>query len=310
MRNSFIDTVVAGSRKRDDLIILSGDAGLGVFDDLRNACPGKFLNLGVAEQNMTGFAAGLAMAGFKVYLYNIIPFLLYRCYEQVRNDICCQELPVVLAGTGSGITYAPAGISHYAIEDIGLARTLPNLTVLSPADPVEARAAAIYSLKARNPVYVRIAKSGEPVLHPNNRIDISLPQIIRKGTDIAIVFHGSISGEVIRAYHELVKDGIQPMLLSVPMLQPLKIDLLLNLLEDKKYVLSVEEHFENSGLGSLLRGIYAEYSPAWNLRVMGIPYGLIHNVSDLKQLRKHFGISADHIIKTVKGLLDDIKEKR
>ncbi|MDH4028594.1 MAG: transketolase, partial [Nitrospirota bacterium] len=153
MRNTFMDTVIDSCSRRDDVFIISGDAGLGVFDDFRETYPDRFLNLGVAEQNMASFSAGMAMTGSKVFTYNIIPFALYRCYEQVRNDICYQKVPVVLVGIGSGITYAPQGMTHYSIEDVGLARTLPNLTVISPADPIEAGLAALYSLDAENPVY-------------------------------------------------------------------------------------------------------------------------------------------------------------
>jgi len=163
MRNAFIDTILDAGKKIPDIFVISGDAGLGVFDKFKEEFSDKFLNLGVAEQNAVGFSAGLALTGYKVYLYNIIPFVLYRCYEQVRNDICYQDLPVVLVGIGSGVTYAPQGMTHYSIEDLGIAQTLPNLEVFSPADPVEAKLAARYSLTAKSPVYVRLPKKGSPI---------------------------------------------------------------------------------------------------------------------------------------------------
>src|SRR5271157_1317344 len=165
MRNTFIDTVVEASRERKDIFIISGDAGLGVFDDFKDTHSDRFLNLGIAEQDMASFSAGLSITGFKVFMYNIIPFLLYRCYEQVRNDICYQALPVVLVGIGSGVTYAPMGMTHYSVEDLGIAQTLPNLKVFSPSDPIEAKLAADYSLGSESPVYVRLAKRGEPNIH-------------------------------------------------------------------------------------------------------------------------------------------------
>ena len=179
--------------------MISGDAGLGVLDEFQELFPKRFLNLGIAEQNMASFAAGLCLTGRKVYLYNIIPFLLFRCYEQVRNDICYQELPVVLVGTGSGITYAPQGVTHYAVEDLGVCRTLPNLTVISPGDPNEAAAAARYSLLAEGPVYIRLAKSGETPLFDGSDIDVTRPRLVREGKNAAILFHGSIAGEAFAA---------------------------------------------------------------------------------------------------------------
>ena len=304
MRNTFINSVIETCNNRDDIFILSGDAGLGVFDSYQVDFPDRFLNMGVAEQNMAGFAAGLAMAGFKPYMYNIIPFVLYRCYEQVRNDICYQRLPVVLVGIGSGVTYAPAGMTHYSVEDIGLVQTLPNLKVFSPIDPVEARLVAQYSLDADSPVYVRLAKRGEPRIHKDENIDITRPQEIRAGEDVAIVFHGSISVEVLKAGELLGEQRIYPRLISIPMIQPLDIDRLNEMLSDMKYVVSVEEHFVGSGLGSILSKAYAKMLPPWRLLTLGIRDGFIHEIKNTEGMRDYFGISAEKIASFVRGILN------
>lgn len=304
MRNSFIDTVIeAGSG--NDLMFLSGDAGLGVFDVLRESRPSSFLNLGVAEQNMTAFGAGLALTGCKVYLYNIIPFLLYRCYEQVRNDICYQDLPVVLVGIGSGVTYAPAGMSHYAVEDLGLAATLPNLTVISPCDAHEARAAARYSLTAPHSVYVRLAKRGELPVHGAPVSDITVPHILREGTDAALLFHGSIGEEAVKASAILGEQGFPVALISVPMLQPLNRDALFDLLDGKRLVMTLEEHFDHTGLGGLLARIAAERRPSWRLIARGIPNRFIHDVNDTAGMRRLFGLSGAQIAADVARLLHE-----
>lgn len=303
MRNTFIDTVIDACKTRDDIFIISGDAGLGVFDEFKDTHPHRFLNLGIAEQNMASFSSGLAMAGYKVFMYNIIPFLLYRCYEQVRNDICYQRLPVVLVGIGSGITYAPAGMTHYSIEDIGIAQTLPNLTVLSPIDPIEAKLAALYSLEAENPVYVRLAKRGEPAIHSNDFFDITVPCVIKSGSEIAILFHGSVSVEVMKAYSELAKKEIHPILISVPMLQPINTEAVMEILRGVKFVITVEEHFANSGLGSILSKIHTEYNPSWKLKTIGLPYKFIHEVKNTEGMRKCFGISSDSIVKYIDSLV-------
>jgi transketolase len=304
LRNTFINTIIEACGSRKDIFIISGDAGLGVFDEFQNKFTDKFLNLGVAEQNMISFAAGLSLTGIKPYVYNIIPFLLYRCYEQVRNDVCYQRLPVILVGIGSGVTYAPQGMTHYSVEDIGIAQTLPNLTVISPIDPIEAKLAAQYSLDSENPVYVRLAKRGEPEIHLKTTFDISIPQVIREGSEIAILFHGSISSEVMEAYNRLSNESISPLVVSVPLLQPLNKERIFDILKDTKIVLSVEEHYSNSGLGSILSRLHSEYRPSWVLKTMGIPYEFVHEVKDTVNMRKHFGISANDIIKTVKNLLE------
>lgn len=303
MRNTFINTIVDVCEERDDIFIITGDAGLGVFDEFKDIHCDKFLNLGIAEQNMISFSSGLSMAGFKVYVYNIIPFLLYRCYEQVRNDICYQKVPVVLVGIGSGITYAPAGMTHYSVEDIGIALTLPNLTVISPIDPIEAKLAALYSLESENPVYIRLAKRGEPNIHINESFDITVPQLIKKGADIAILFHGSISSEVMKAYNVLVKKGVYPTLISVPMVQPINNEAILDFLQNIKFVITIEEHFENSGLGNILSKICADYLPSWKLKTMGLPYKFIHEVKDADGMRKYYKISSEDILKTIESLV-------
>lgn len=303
MRNAFMNTVMDACQTRDDIFIISGDAGLGVFDEFKDTKPDKFLNLGVAEQNMIGFSAGLSLTGFKVYVYNIIPFVLYRCYEQVRNDICYQKLPVTLVGIGSGITYAPGGMTHYSVEDIGIAQTLPNLTVISPIDPVEAKLAAQYSLKADKPVYIRLAKRGEPAIHDRDNFDITLPQVIKEGTDTAILFHGSISAEVMKAYEDLIREEIYPLLVSIPMLQPLHKESLLDILKKMKHVICVEEHFENCGLGNIMRKISVESHSSWKLTTLGIPYQFIHEIKNTESMREHFGISSSDIVRTVKNTL-------
>jgi len=302
MRNALIDTVLAECNRREDIFILSGDAGLGVFDEFQQRHPDRFRNMGVAEQNTISFAAGLAMTGYRVLVYNIVPFVLYRCYEQVRNDICYQELPVVLVGTGSGITYAPMGMSHYAVEDIGIARTLPNLTVISPMDPPEARAAAAYALDAAGPVYIRIAKRGEPSFHPVEVTDITAPQLIREGSGTALVFHGSIATEVMAAAYLLGSRGIFPRIISVPTVQPLDRERLFLMLDGVAQVVSVEEHFVTCGLGSILACHKVDYGASWRLTTLGIAAEFIHRVKGTTGLRDFYGLTAAAIAEHVAAL--------
>jgi transketolase len=302
MRNTFINTVFSEIEKNPDIFIISGDAGLGVFDEFKNNHKTKFLNLGVAEQNMIGFSAGMALAGFNVFCYNIIPFLLYRCYEQVRNDICYQKLPVTLVGIGSGVTYAPQGMTHYSVEDIGLARTLPNLIVMSPMDPTEAKLCAKFSVQSNKPCYIRLAKRGEPIFHEKSKLDISEPQILRQGEKVAILFHGSISAEIFAAYKILTNCKLYPMLVSVPILQPLDEELLRKILFHFDSVVSIEEHYVNSGLGAVLAELKEKHNLSWNLHRLGIPYDFIHTIRDNMGMRERCGISAPQIVKVVKEL--------
>lgn len=299
MRNAFINTILDASRSRDDIFVISGDAGLGVFDTFKDERPDRFLNLGAAEQNTISFAAGLAMTEFKVVVYNIIPFVLYRSYEQVRNDVCYQDLPLILAGIGSGLTYSPQGMTHYSVEDIGLARTLPNLEVISPVDPVEARAAADYALKAQNPVYIRLAKRGEPDLHATEGIDITHPQVLRPGKDVALVCHGSVAEEAVKAAELLAPHGIEPLVVSTPLLQPLNRPALAELLAPVNLAVSVEEHYCEAGLGGLLKEVAGDYGLPCRVVTCGVPHRFIHEVHDNRGMRRAFGIGAAELAATV-----------
>lgn len=304
MRNAFINTILEACLGRDDIFVISGDAGLGVFDTFKEEHPDRFLNLGAAEQNMIGFAAGMAMTGYKVLVYNIIPFVLYRCYEQVRNDICYQELPVILAGIGSGLTYAPQGMTHYSVEDLSLARTLPNLTVLSPIDPIEARLAADYALSADRPVYVRLAKRGEPDIHTGKQFDINKPQRLVEGNiPVALLCHGSIGEETLNAARMLAEEGIQPHVFSVPMVQPLNREALLHSLRGMQLVVTIEEHYRSCGFGAILREVVMDSDLRCSLTTLGIPSQFIHEVHDTAGMRKLFKIDAVSIADSVRKLL-------
>lgn len=292
MRNAFVNTILEAASSRTDIHILTGDGGLGLFDKFQKEHPEQYLNMGIAEQNMTSFAAGLAMTGAKPFIYNIIPFGLYRCYEQVRNDICYQDVPVTIIGVGSGVTYAPQGVTHYATEDLGLVQTLPNLVAISPADPMEARAAARFCLTARNPVYVRLAKKGEESIHESDNIDITRPQILNEGKTVAVVFHGSIANEVTAALKTLKERGFSPLIMSVPMIQPIHREVL-DRLKGMEYVYCVEEHDFYCGLGGILRKCGLPVYP------MGLPRDYIHLVKDTAGMRKYFGINADRIVENV-----------
>ena len=299
MRNTFINTIIDACKTREDVFIISGDAGLGVFDEFKVKYPDRFLNLGIAEQNMASFTAGLSMTGFKVYMYNIIPFILYRCYEQVRNDICYQELPVTLVGIGSGITYAPQGMTHYSIEDIGIARTLPNLEIISPIDPVEAKLAASYSLDCKSPVYVRLAKRGEPNIHKDEYFDITKPQIIREGNKIAILFHGSIGTEVMDSLEGMKRS---PLVISIPMISPLDFDFLLSILKDIHTVITVEEHFIEGGLGTIISDWIVKENLPFKLKKLGIKNEFIHAIKNNNGMRSFYGISAENIRNVIESL--------
>jgi len=276
MRNTVINLIYKAAKQDKNIFVISGDAGFGVLDQFQRDFPKRYLNLGIAEQNTISFASGLALAGYKVFVYNIAPFVMYRCYEQVRNDICYQELPVTLIGIGSGVTYAPQGVTHYSVEDVAIARTMPNLTIFSPADHYEAESCAEYALKSRGPVYLRIAKSGEPKIHQGKPKDINKPVILKKGKNVAVIFYGSVGIEVIKAV-----EGIshKPKIISMPKLQPIDFDALKNELKTIHIIITVEEHFIEGGLGSILSDWIVAGQLPLRLIKLGIKNEFIHSIN-------------------------------
>jgi len=297
MRSSVVDRIFYRAQKNKDIFLVTGDAGFGVLDQYRDRLPRRFLNLGVAEQNMISFSAGLALAGYKVFIYNIIPFLLYRCYEQVRNDICYQRLPITLVGIGSGVTYAPLGVTHYSIEDIALARTMPNLVILSPSDPVEAVACADYALRAKTPVFIRLAKTGEPVLHSKPIKDILSPIVVQSGRGVAVIFHGSVSCEVMAA---LMRIKQKPLVISMPCLSPINDAALKKHLRGIGRVITVEEHFIDGGLGTIIIEWAARNNVSIEVEKMGITNEFIHSIKNNSGMREHYGIDAAAIENKIK----------
>jgi transketolase len=302
MRNAFIHTLLDLAKENDSVYIIAGDAGYGVFEDFCQMKPNRFINAGIAEANMIGYAAGLAMVGFNVFVYNIIPFVLYRCYEQVRNDICYQRLPVTLVGIGSGLTYAPGGMTHYGVEDLAVCQSLPNLTVISPIDPIETKAAVMFAVEADGPVYIRIAKSGEPVFRTQGCDNILTPTIIRDGESVAILSYGSVFDEVAQAMGELAKSGICPRIISVPTLQPFPKETLPRLLDGCHAAVVVEEHFRSGGLASRMADHMTESNDHIRLISLSLPDRFIHDVNKQTGLRKKYGIDAGSIAQAVRSV--------
>lgn len=276
MRNSVANEIKELAKIDESLFVIAGDAGLGVWDDFKDSP--QFINPGVNEQLDIGFAAGLSLMGHKVIYYNIAPFVIMRPYEFVRNDICYQELPVILIGTGSGITYAPAGMTHYVVEDITLASSMPNLDIFSPADPIEAVECFKYAYKSKKPSYIRIAKNGEEVIH-KDKIDITKPIFIHKSASKHIlILHGSIVDEVPK-----ILNIVDINIISVPMLTSnFEWD---KFLDNFDKIFTLEEHFINGGFGTMLKDIVDK-----KICKFGIKNEYIHKIGNRDYLRKHYKI--------------------
>lgn len=290
MRNTIANEIIKKAQEDKNLYLIAGDAGLGVWDEYKVNYPNQYLNPGVNEQCDIGLAAGMALRGHRPIFYNIAPFVIMRPYEQVRNDICYQNLPVILIGTGSGLTYAPAGMTHYAIEDIALGKTLPNLDIFSPADPIEAKKCFEYAYNSSNPSYIRVPKAGEAIIHKNENIDISKPIVIKEGPDGILFVHSSMIDEIESLNNLLKKENINLTFATVPMLTTkYKFE---ELLENFEHIFTLEEHYLHGGFGSILTDYVNDNNICKKVNKFGIKNEYIHKIGNRDFLRKYYEIDA------------------
>jgi transketolase len=206
MRNAFADEITQLAAVDKRVVLLSGDIGNKLFDNFKKIDKDRFYNCGVAEANMMGVAAGMALSGLRPIIYTITPFTTTRCFEQIRVDVCYHRAPVIIVGTGSGLSYAELGPTHHSLEDMAILRTLPGMCVLAPCDVFELRAALRVALQQDRPVYIRIGKKGEPNIHPEPPVfAIGKALTLRHGTDVILLGSGTVMSEVLKAIrHRIV----------------------------------------------------------------------------------------------------------
>lgn len=251
MRTTFIQELILQARLHPEIFLMVGDLGYSVVEPFAREFPDRYLNAGVAEQNMTGMAAGLASEGFHVFTYSIANFPTLRCFEQIRNDVGYHRVPVTVVSVGAGMSYGSLGYSHHAVQDIGVMRTLPEMTIFSPADPGETRQCVQWLAQNPCPSYLRLGKAGEPELHCIQGLDTIL-EVRPGGQDCAIVCTGSILKVALDAAQELETEGIQAGVFSCPVIQPMSMKYLQPLSRCSKLVV-LEEHVAAGGFASLLR---------------------------------------------------------
>ncbi|HMS70371.1 MAG TPA: transketolase C-terminal domain-containing protein [Saprospiraceae bacterium] len=248
MRTSFINQLIIEARNNPLIFLLTGDLGFSVLEPFENEFPNRYMNVGVAEQNMTGIAAGLAIEGFKVFTYSIANFPTLRCLEQIRNDVCYHNLDVTVVAVGGGFSYGALGASHHATEDIGILRTIPNFRIYAPGDPIETELTVQHLVKHKGPAYIRLGKAGEPVINKSN---LSLESItcncIKKGTQTAILTTGSILNYV---YDSVLNTEFS--LFSIPLIKPIDQNSILKIAQNHSNIITIEEHQRSSGFGSLI----------------------------------------------------------
>jgi transketolase len=300
LRQAFIQSMCRLAAKDPRIVLLTGDLGYMVMEPFRHQFPDRFVNVGVAEQNMIGLATGLAEAGLLPYTYSIATFASLRPFEFIRNGPVLHNLPVRIVGMGAGFEYGHAGPTHYGIEDIATLRTLPGLTVVIPADPAQTATAMEETSKLPGPVYYSLGKDDHAVLPElGGRFELGLAQVIREGGDIAIISMGSVSREAVAAANELAARGMECTVAVVSNFNPDPDDDIAELLANCSYVITVEAQTVSGGLGACVASIIATRGLSCRLRSLAVrtsPDGTSGSQPD--RWRKH-GLDRASIVSSV-----------
>lgn len=294
MRKAFIDSLCELAQERDDIILLCGDLGFSVLESFAAQFPGRYFNVGIAEQNMTGMAAGLALTGKTVVTYSIANFAVTRCLEQIRNDVCYHNCNVIVVSVGTGVAYGSQGYTHHGIEDIAFTRVLPNMTVVSPGDPVEVGWAMRKLVERGGPASLRLGRGGESVVHDTECFNPHFGGVIPLrpvGEEVTFLSTGVILPEVLAAADLLRIHGIEAGVLSVPVINPLDIASIEKIARSSKLLISVEEHLIDGGFGSAIAEVISGMrAPHARLLRAGIKRGMSKIIGDQSYLRNLYGI--------------------
>lgn len=292
MRNAFADEIAQLSSLDSRIVLLSGDIGNRLFEPFKSKFPNRFYNCGVAEANMASVAAGMALCGLRPVTYTITPFNTTRCLEQIRDDICYHNVPVLIVGTGAGLSYASLGCTHHSCEDISFLRSIPNMSVLCPADTMELRALLRASFQWPGPIYMRIGKTGEPQIHTSiPRLEIGKGFRIQEGKDLCILSTGNMLPTALETAKILQSSHIQPEIVSLHTVKPLDTSLLSDACSRFSHLVTIEEHSLIGGLGSAVAEWMVDESVQTRLIRFGTQDRFPHPIGSQKYTRELFGLT-------------------
>jgi len=308
VRDAFAAAITALAAEDERVVLLSGDIGNRMFDRFKETAPERFINCGVAEANMMGLAAGLALDGMRPFVYTITPFVTTRCLEQIRVDVAYNDAPVAIVGVGSGLGYASLGATHHSCEDLAFLRAIPNMTVFAPADALEVRGGVDAAIRLDGPFYMRIGKKGEPVVHeqvPSMQPGGSL--LVRPGRDVCILSVGVMLPSALAAAERLAADGIDCAVVSMYSVKPLDTAMLARVFDEVPLVVTLEEHSLAGGAGSAVAEWLVDRGDARARLVrLGTRDAFMHEAGGTAHARVWHGIGEDDVVLTVRAAAERI----
>ena len=280
-----------------DFIVLTGDLGFGVFESFQIKFPKQFFNIGIAEQNMIGIASGLALEGKKIFVYSIGNFPTMRCLEQIRNDACYHELNINIVCQGGGFTYGSLGMSHHATEDLAIMRALPGITVVAPLNGMQAKSAVFHLYDTLSVGYLRLEKEEKniPISNMFQNFQLSRAEVLREGSDLAIIGCGSILNEALIAANELENHGISCKILNMHTIKPIDKEAIIEIAQRNNLIITLEEHNIIGGLGSAVCEIIAEHELSVKVKRMGLNDCYSNIVGDQCYLRNIYRLNAKYL---------------
>jgi transketolase len=299
LRNAFADEVAHLGVSDKRLVLLSGDIGNKLFDRFKAAAPERFFNCGVAEANMMSVASGMALSGLRPVVYTITPFTTYRCIEQIRVGVCYHKAPVVIVGTGSGLSYAELGPTHHSLEDLAMLRSIPGMRVYAPIDAKDVRRCLRDALDTAQPAYIRIGKKGEPdiPLPPDHRA--SQWSTLRDGKGGCLIACGVMVSVALEVARHL-SPNIDLQVIAVSMIKPLDESVLHELSKQFKSVFTLEEHSVIGGMGAAIAEWKADQHAPWRLKRFGTRDEFLHETGSTIYARDQLGIGTEHIAQLIR----------
>lgn len=298
MRNTFIASLSEIAAENPNLWLLCGDLGYSVLEPFAAKFPDRYINVGVAEQNMAGIAAGIALSGKTVFIYSIGNFPTLRCLEQLRNDVCYHGADVKVVAVGAGYAYGSQGYTHHALEDVAIMSMLPGIEVFAPCDPIEVRATTHMIAASGRPSYLRLSRAGEPILNPVIPTDVRRMRPLREGRDIVMLASGPVAAQCLEAAAELAKRGLDVGVVSASCLKPFDDEFVRTAARTASLMVTVEEHVLRGGLFSVVSMALAGEPHRTPIIGIGVPEqaGKTSIAGSRETLLKAAGLSAESIV--------------
>ncbi|HJN88307.1 MAG TPA: transketolase C-terminal domain-containing protein, partial [Dehalococcoidia bacterium] len=301
MRDAFFDEINRLAAKNRDVLLLTDDQGAFSLEWLRENLPEQYFNVGVAEQNLISVAAGLALGGKIPIVYGISPFMTLRCYEQVRNDLCCMELPVTIVASGAGYSYGGDGPTHHATQDVAIMRALPDMTILNPSDAVSTTDFARMACLEPVPKYVRIERSTLGKIYDNGHDFSAGLDLLVDGPDLVIISTGIMTHQALQAAEELARRGVAAGVIDLYRLKPVDEEALLEAIGDTPRIVTLEEHSLIGGLGSLVCEILSDHGRPIPVKRIGLPDRYLYKYGSREWLQALVGLDLDSIVNSILG---------